>query len=119
MSPTTLDGFARDWIAAWNSRDLDSLLAHYAEDVEFRSPLAARLLGEASGTVRGKQHLREYFSKALAAFPGDLGLELLGVYRGVDSVVLHFQARGRRAAEVMEMNSDGVVRRALAHVEAA
>jgi ketosteroid isomerase-like protein len=109
------DAFAREWVQAWNRRDLESLLACYADDVEFTSPLAAKLLGDASGTVHGKANLREYFAKALAAFPGDLGLELLGVYQGVDSIVVHFQVRGRNGAEVMEMNREGVVRRALAH----
>lgn len=120
MGLTTGDTFAQGWIEAWNRRDLESLLSHYAEDVEFRSPLVVRLLGEpfTSGTVRGRQNLRDYFAKALSPFPGELGVELLGVYRGVDSVVVHFQARGRRAAEVMEVNSEGIFRRALAHVEA-
>jgi len=115
----TSDAFAREWVQAWNRRDLESLLACYADDVEFCSPLAVKLLGEASGTVRGKANLREYFAKALAAFPGDLSIELLGLYQGVNSVVVHFQVRGRKGAEVMEMNGDGVVRRALAHTQAA
>jgi len=119
MTIMTSDAFAREWAQAWNRRDLEALLACYAEDVEFRSPLAAKLLGEPSGRVRGKTNLRGYFAKALAAFPGDLGLELLGVYQGVDSVVVHFQVRGRRGAEMMEMNDEGVVRRALAHTQAA
>jgi ketosteroid isomerase-like protein len=114
----TSDAFAREWIQAWNRRDLESLLACYSDDVEFRSPLAAKLLGEPSGTVHGKANLREYFAKALAAFPGDLGIELLGVFQGMDSIVVHFQVRGRNGAEVMEMNSEGVVCRALAHSQA-
>jgi ketosteroid isomerase-like protein len=118
MGKTTSDVFAREWVQAWNRRDLESLLSHYADDVEFRSPLAAKLLGGTSGVVRGKQNLRGYFTKALAAFPGDLGIELLGVYDGVESVVVHFQARGRRGAEFMEMDNDGLVRRALAHLQA-
>ena len=119
MGITTSEAFARDWVQAWNHRGLDSLLSHYADDVEFRSPLAAKLLGDPSGMIRGKQHLREYLVKALAAFPGDLGIEFLGVYQGVESIVVHFQARGRRGAELMEMNGAGLVRRALAHLEAA
>ena len=119
MTITSSDAFAREWIQAWNRRDLEALLLCYADDVEFRSPLAAKLLGEASGTVHGKAKLRDYFAKALAAFPGDLDIELLGVYQGVDSLVVHFQARGRKGAEVMEMNREGVVRRALAHTQVA
>ena len=37
--------FARDWVAAWNSHDLDRILSHYAEDVEFRSPFVVALTG--------------------------------------------------------------------------
>jgi ketosteroid isomerase-like protein len=105
--------FAKEWIQAWNRRDLEAVLSHYTEDVEFQSPLVVKLLGETSGTVRGKQNLREYFRKALAAFPGDLEIELLGVYQGVESLLVHFQAKGRKAVEVMELNQEGKVRRAL------
>ena len=44
----TSDAFAREWVEAWNRRDLESLLACYSDDVEFRSPLAAKLLGDPS-----------------------------------------------------------------------
>ena len=27
--------FAAEWIAAWNSHDLESILSHYVEDFEF------------------------------------------------------------------------------------
>ena len=30
--------FADEWIAAWNSYDLNAILSHYAEDVVFHSP---------------------------------------------------------------------------------
>jgi ketosteroid isomerase-like protein len=105
--------FASGWVQAWNQRDLEAVLSHYAEDVEFESPLAAKLLNEPSGIVRGRERLREYFRKALAAFPGDLQIVLLGTYRGVNSRLVHFEARGRRAIEVMELDGSGKIRRAL------
>ena len=113
MDAQQTEGFAKGWIQAWNRRDLEAVLSHYTEDIEFQSPLVVKLLGETSGTVRGKQNLREYFRKALAAFPGDIELELLGVYQGVNSVLVHFQAKGRSAVEVMELNQEGKIRRAL------
>ena len=113
MDVQRVEAFAQDWIQAWNQRDLDAVLSHYTEDVEFQSPLVIKLLGETSGTVRGKQNLREYFRKALAAFPGDIEIELLGAYQGVNSVLVHFQAKGRKAVEVMELNQEGKIRRAL------
>ena len=96
-----------------NRRDLEAVLSHYTEDIEFQSPLVVNLLGETSGTVRGKQNLREYFRKALAAFPGGIEIELLGVYQGVNSLLVHFKAKGRKAVEVMELDQEGKIRRAL------
>ena len=113
MDAQQTEGFAKGWIQAWNRRDLEAVLSHYTEDIEFQSPLVVKLLGETSGTVRGKQNLREYFRKALAAFPGDIELELLGAYQGVNSMLVHFQAKGRKAVEVMELNQEGKVCRAL------
>ena len=113
MDAQQTEAFAKGWIQAWNRRDLEAALAHYTENVEFQSPLVIKLLGETSGTVRGKQNLREYFRKALAAFPGDIELELLGVYQGMNSLLIHFQAKGRSAVEVMELNQEGKIRRAL------
>jgi ketosteroid isomerase-like protein len=113
MDAQQTEGFATGWIQAWNQRDLEAVLSHYTEDVEFQSPLVVKLLGETSGTVRGKQNLREYFRKALAAFPGDIKIELLGVYQGVNSLLVHFQAKGRKAVEVMELNQEGKIRRAM------
>jgi len=40
---------AEQWIAAWNARDLDLILAHYEDAIELTSPAAAQLLGTADG----------------------------------------------------------------------
>ncbi len=45
---------AEHWIAAWNARDLDLILAHYEDAIELTSPVAAQLLGTADGKVIGK-----------------------------------------------------------------
>ena len=81
MTTTTSDAFARKWVQAWNRRDLEALLLRYADDVEFGSPLAAKLLGEASGTVhltiryvsprgwiRKTDYLQQSFRDSLRAF---------------------------------------------------
>ena len=73
MDAQQTEGFAKGWIQAWNQRNLEAVLSHYTEDIEFQSPLVVKLLGETSGTVRGEQNLREYFRKALAAFPRMVG----------------------------------------------
>ena len=60
-----MEMFAANWIANWNARDLDAILAHFAEDARFISPLAAELTG--SPIIEGKASLRAYWSKALEA----------------------------------------------------
>lgn len=106
---------ADEWIAAWNAHDLERILSHYTDDVEFTSPFVAKLTGDASGTVRGKDALRAYFARGLAAFP-DLRFDLLRVLLGVDSVTLYYRSvKNLTAAEVMYLSADGRVARVAAH----
>ena len=107
--------FAADWIAAWNSRDLDRVLAHYAADFEFSSPFIAKVVGEPSCILRGKQTVGAYWAKALAGLP-DLVLTLDAVHCGVNSLVLHFHRNdGRITSEWFEFGTDGHVVRSAAH----
>jgi len=64
MKTDDAEAFATQWAEAWNSRDIERVLAHFHADVEFTSPTALSLLG--IPTVRGKTALREYWIRALA-----------------------------------------------------
>ena len=102
-------------IAAWNAHDLDAILSHYRDDVVLQSPIAARLLGDPAGTVRGKPALRAYFQKGLAAYP-TLSFELLDVMWGLSSVVLYYRnQQGTKSGEFMEVDSAGKVVRVVAN----
>jgi ketosteroid isomerase-like protein len=115
MTPTDADRIAADWLDAWNAHDLDRIMAHYAEGIEFTSPFVVRLLGDADGTLRGKEALRAYFGRALAAFP-DLRFVPNRVYPGVDSLVAAYvSVNDLLAAEVMELDAHGRIRRVRAH----
>jgi ketosteroid isomerase-like protein len=110
--------FADDWIAAWNARDLEKILAHYDEGIEFTSPFVARLQGDARGTLTGKDALRSYFQTALERFP-DLHFELLHLLPGVTSVVLFYHSvQNLLAAETMIFGTNGKIVRVLAHYSA-
>jgi steroid delta-isomerase len=56
--------FAEAWVANWNRRDVDAVLAHFAEDAVFVSPLAVRFAGRSE--LRGKTELGNYWRAALA-----------------------------------------------------
>ena len=106
---------ARDWLDAWNAHDLDRILAHYSETVEFVSPFVAPLLGDASGTVRGRRALRDYFARALARYPA-LEFRLHKILAGVGSVTVYYESvNDLMAAEVMELDGAGAITRVLAH----
>lgn len=50
--------FAREWIEAWNSHDLERVLSHYTDDFEMSSPFIVGFTGEPLGTLRGKESVR-------------------------------------------------------------
>lgn len=111
--------FAKRWLAAFNAKDLDAIMAHYAEDIEHSSPTVARVLGEPTGIVRGKVALRAYFEKALAAAPADLRYEPLREHVGVAGITLvYHRTGGKIVAETFHFDHDGLVSRAfVAHAE--
>ena len=63
MTRETAMAFANDWVSAWNARDVERVLGHFDDSVEFTSPTALAVVDQA--TVRGKAALREYWQTAL------------------------------------------------------
>jgi hypothetical protein len=110
--------FARQWVAAWNSHDLDAIMSHYDVDVVLISPVAAKILDRPSGTVEGDAALRNYFKRGLGLYP-NLHFELLDVMCGLASiVVLHKNQKGTRTADFMEFGKNGKIVRVVANYSA-
>jgi ketosteroid isomerase-like protein len=65
-APAHLAALGRNWIAAWNSHDLERVLALYADDTEMTSDRIPAFGFDASGTLRGKANLRMYLGKGAA-----------------------------------------------------
>ena len=63
MKRSEIDAFVSSWIEAWNRRDVEAVLEHFADDVEFTSPVAQTVVGR--GTIEGKAALRAYWEEAL------------------------------------------------------
>ena len=107
--------FARRWVAAWNSHDLDAIMSHYAADIVLTSPVAAKILDDPSGTVKGEAALRDYFRRGLEMYP-ELHFELLDVMAGLSSVVVCYtNQKGTKTAEFMEFDKNGKVVRVVAN----
>lgn len=107
--------FAQHWVLAWNSHDLDAIMAHYGPAVVLTSPVAAKLLNSASGVIEGKESLRGYFRKGLEAYP-NLSFELLDVMWGLSSMILYYvNQKGTKTGEFMEFNDNRQVIRVVAN----
>jgi hypothetical protein len=101
--------FSDEWVRAWNAHDVEAVLAHFHDDVVFSSPVAARLLPETGGVVRGKAALRDYWVAALKVVP-DLHFDVVGVYRGESLLVVNYRnERGGLVNEVLVFDG-GLVR---------
>jgi hypothetical protein len=103
------EAFVESWLAAWNDHDLDEILSHFAEEVVFSSPVAARLIAGSGGVVRGKAALRDYWSEGLRRLP-DLHFELIDIYTGVETLVINYRnERGGLVNEVLRFDGPLVV----------
>ncbi|MBO0935521.1 nuclear transport factor 2 family protein [Fibrella sp. HMF5335] len=107
--------FATNWLRAFNAHDLDAILEHYTDDVEFHSPFIRLLEVNESGCVRGKEALRHYFQRGLTAYP-DLHFTLHEVLAGIDTLVIYYTSvTNRLAAEVFQLDDAGRAQKVLCH----
>lgn len=107
--------YVKRWVAAFESKDLDRVLAFYTDDVIFHSPLVARLSHDPSGTVHGKAALRAYVKKGFEVFD-HIDFTVLDVLRGVDSIAIHYKGiTGTHVVEVLFFDKDGMVRESYVH----
>jgi ketosteroid isomerase-like protein len=110
-----LAAFGREWVAAWNSRDLERVLALYAENSEMTSDKIPALGFDAGGTPRGKENLRAYWGKALALLP-NLHFTLIDTFVSPDSVVVLYQnERAAKICEYLRLDAAGKIRQGSAN----
>ncbi|TJY59468.1 hypothetical protein E4T66_13885 [Sinimarinibacterium sp. CAU 1509] len=111
-NPAAATEFAHAWISAWNARNLDAVLAMFADDVRFTSPKAQALVGTPS--LSGNDALRGYWSQALQRIENlqftfedrcwDPATNLLSV-----RYVAQLNAQRHRAVETWRFGSDGLI----------
>lgn len=110
MSYESMMAFAESWIAAWNRRDVDAVLAHYSEAGQFVSPMASNVVGRP--VLRDKKELEHYWRTALARIASlefkldhaawdENRRELNVVYEA------SFNGERKRACEIMQFDVSG------------
>lgn len=110
---------AQSWIDAWNHRDLDAIMQHYGDNVEFSSPAVIQRWGEQTqGRLVGKAALRKHFARGLELQP-KLRFDLVDVLVGIDAVtILYRRQTGVLAADIVELSADGTAHRGAAFYQA-
>lgn len=116
ISKEFAEQFAAEWIACWNSHDMDRIMALYADDVTIDSPTALKVVPESNGFIAGKESIRSYWQTAMKGIP-DLEFRLLRVFQGVHGVALNFvnTTAGITVTEVMNFNEAGKVSQVLVY----
>jgi ketosteroid isomerase-like protein len=109
--------FATEWVAAWNSGDLERIFSHYADDFEMRSPLIAQRGFSPTGVLRGKDAIRPYWGAGIADAKPPLRFELIDAYGGIDTIAIHFRSVSRKyVIEVLELDdSRRIIRGSACH----
>lgn len=106
------NAFAKAWEQGWNSHDLDVIMSHYRNDIQFRSKKAIPIVG--TGTIQGKQALRSYWAAALERQP-DLKFSVQDVFEGHDMLVISYlNQRSILATETLYFDAEGLVFQAAA-----
>lgn len=101
--------FAADWERAWNDPDLERLLDHFADTVIFTSPVAAQIVPDCDGIIRGKEALRTYWTEGLRLVP-DLHFSVDSVYAGVNTIVITYRTQaGGRVCEALTFKGPLVI----------
>jgi len=115
MDRTFAEHFAMAWIEAWNSHDINEIMAHYADDFEMTSPFIYERTGGKTATLFGSKVVKDYWISALEKF-ADLNFELLDVLASANSIVIYYKSvMGKTAAELMVFDEAGHVIKSIAH----
>jgi ketosteroid isomerase-like protein len=114
MTKEFATAFARDWVDAWNSHDIEKILSHYSEDFTIETPMAIKLYPQSHGIVVGKSEVRKFWTIGLEKSP-NLKFELLDLLIGVNSIGLYLfnTSSNKKSIELMSFNNENKVNKAI------
>lgn len=108
MSSTCQDvrGLVSGWIDSWNRRDLDGIMAHYADGVLFEANTVVTRWKRPDGRLHGAMELREHFRRGLELAPS-LRFSLESVFTSPSGyAALYSRDNGNRVLDVVELNEE-------------
>ena len=114
MDDATVKELGRHWEEGWNTPDLATIMAPYADDVVFSSPFVGRMTGDpAQTTITGYAALESYVADALER-AGHVRYTLDNTFVGTDTVILLYtcgdpNGPARTGADLMRVNHDNKI----------
>lgn len=110
---------AEAWLAAFEARDLDALLALYSDDATHTSPKIRERHPETGGELRGKAAMRAWWQEAFDRLPS-LRYIASQITAGSDSVVLEYIRRldgvpDLRISESFDVSDGRIIRSRVFH----
>lgn len=98
---------AKDWIEAWNSRDLDRILSHYSRDVVFEAQTVKTRWSKPDGRLQGIAELRKHFARGLELAP-ELTFHLDQVFLAPSGyAILYTRENGGRVIDAVVLDDEG------------
>ena len=101
MDRARMLAFADRFLSAWNTQDVERVVACYADDVAYRDP-------NTRGEVRGADALRRYLPKLFAAWTMHWSLRDGFPFAGEDGAAVLWHATFRRAGGDVTVEADGM-----------
>ncbi len=92
---------AEEFLAAWNSQDVDRVVSCYTADAEYRDP-------NTRGAVQGSAALRRYLSKLFGRWLMHWSLREAYLFEGGAGCAVLWRATFRRSPEDQPIAIDGI-----------
>lgn len=112
MNRVDAQTYAENWIADWCRRDIEAIVAHYAEGASFTSPVAKKRTGNA--LVVGRDNLHAYWSGARAyqSFQFELDRTIWDEQTQELTIIYTKQIdeQRSRACEIVRFDDDGLIK---------
>ena len=97
-----------DWVEAWNAYDLDRIMLHYADSIEFTAQTVVSRWNKPDGKLNGKEDLRQHFRKGLDLAPNvHFTIEEI-LYAPNGYAVLYRRENGNRVLDAVELDKTGL-----------
>ena len=92
---------ARNFLKAWNTQDVEQVVATYTPDVQYRDP-------NTKGFVEGSDAMRKYLAKLFAGWDMHWALRELYPFDGVDGAAVLWHATLKRSGKDKVVEVDGM-----------